>query len=170
VAGRARSAVAYCDLLELLNRKLDEFDRAVAAALARHPDAALFASFPGVGPNTAAVLLAEIGEDRARFPSAQALLAEAGLAPVTRSSGRSRSVRFRYAANGHLRRAFMWWAFTSLRLSPWAREGYEQGRARGLRYHRALRGLAARWGRILWRCWQDRAPYDVARHLSGRPG
>jgi transposase len=170
VAGRRRSALAYCDLLELLNRKLDEFDRAVADALARHPDAALFSSFPGVGANTAAVLLAEIGEDRERFPSAAALLAEAGLAPVTQSSGRTRRVRFRYAANAHLRRAFMWWAFTSIRLSPWAREAYQAGRARGLRYHRALRGVAARWARVLWRCWQDRRPYDVERHLMGTQG
>jgi transposase len=167
-AGRRRSALAYCDLLELLNAKLDEFDRAIAQALARHPDAPIFASFPGVGPHTAAVLLAEIGEDRARFPSAAALLAEAGLAPVTRASGRTRQVRFRYAANGHLRRAFMWWAFTSLRLSPWAREGYAAARSRGLRYHRALRGLAARWGRVLWRCWREGTAYDVERHLSGR--
>jgi hypothetical protein len=64
----------------------------------------------------------------------------------------------------------MWWAFTSIRLSPWAREAYEAGRARGLRYHRSLRGLGARWGRILWRCWQDRAPYDVRRHLMQPQG
>ena len=170
VAGRRPGALAYCDLLELLNGTLDEFDRAVAEALERHPDAGLFRSFPGVGAHTAAVLLAEIGEDRERFPSAASLLAEAGLAPVTRSSGRTRRVRFRYAANGHLRRAFMWWAFTSIRLSPWAREAYDAGRARGLRYHRALRGLAARWGRVLWRCWQDGASYDPERHLTERTG
>lgn len=169
VAGRRPGALAYCDLLELLNRQLDQFDRALAEALARHPDAGLFASFPGVGAHTAAVLLAEIGEDRERFPTPAALLAEAGLAPVTRSSGRTRRVRFRYAANGHLRRAFMWWAFTSIRLSPWAREAYEAGRARGLRFHRALRGLAARWARVLWRCWQDRSPYIAERHLEARP-
>jgi transposase len=166
VAGRRRGALAYCDLLELLNRQLDEFDHALAETLARHPDAKLFGSFPGVGAHTAAVLLAEIGEDRERFPTAAALLAEAGLAPVTRSSGRMRRVRFRYAANGHLRRAFMWWAFTSIRLSPWARDAYEAGRARGQRFHRALRGLAARWARVLWRCWQDRVPYLAARHAE----
>lgn len=168
VAGRRRGALAYCDLLELLNRQLGEFDRAVAEALDRHPDAGLFASFPGVGAHTAAVLLAEIGEDRERFLRAASLLAEAGLAPVTQSSGRSRRVRFRYAANGHLRRAFMWWAFTSIRLSPWARAAYEAGRGRGQRYHRALRGLAARWARVLWRCWQEREPYVAQRHLEAR--
>src|SRR6266496_379451 len=77
-AGKSRSALAFADLLELLNAKRDELDRAVAAALARHPDAGLFLSFPGVATQTAAALLAEIGEDRGRFPEPAMLLAEAG--------------------------------------------------------------------------------------------
>ena len=120
-----------------------------------------------MGPVTTAVLLAEIGEDRDRYPSDDVLLAEAGLAPVTRSSGRSRSVRFRYAANTRLREATMWWAYNSLKESPWAAQAFRQARTqRGQRYHRALRGLAARWTRILWRCWTDQVPYDPARHGS----
>jgi len=115
------------------------------------------------------VLLAEIGEDRTRFPEAAALLAEAGLAPVTRSSGRSRSVRFRYAANTHLREATMWWAFNSLKTSPWAAAAFRHARdQRGQRYHRALRGLAARWTRILWRCWTDHTTYDPQQHHAAQ--
>ena len=114
-----------------------------------------------------AVLLAEIGEDRARFPQPEVLLAEAGLAPVTRSSGRSRSVRFRYAANSRLREATMWWAFNSIKMSPWAAAAFRDARdQKGQRYHRALRGLAARWTRILWRCWTNHETYDPARHGS----
>ncbi len=83
-----------------------EYDYAIAAVVAAHPDAHILASFPGAGPVTTAVLLAEIGEDRARYPRPQVLLAEAGLAPVTRSSGRSRTVvsgqRF---VQGHYRAA-----------------------------------------------------------------
>lgn len=163
-AGKSRSALVFTDLLELLNAKRDELDRVVAAALARHPDAELFLSFPGVATLTAAALLAEIGEDRGRFPEPAMLLAEAGLAPVTRRSGASSRVRFRLAANHHLRDAFTWWAFNSLKSSPWARQGYDDARARGLRSHRALRGLGARWARVLWRCWQDGVAYDPARH------
>lgn len=140
-------------------------DDAIASVVAEHPDAEIFASFPGVGPVLTAVLLAEIGEDRDRYPSAQALLAESGLAPVTRSSGRSRSVRFRYAAKTRLREASMWWAFNSLKTSPWAAAAFRQARNdRGQRYHRALRGLAARWMRVAWRCWQDSVVYDPALH------
>jgi transposase len=165
VAGKSFSARSFTQLLQLLNHQLAEYDDAIAAAVAEHPDSAIFASFPGIGPVLTAVLLAEIGEDRQRFPSAAVLLAESGLAPVTRSSGRSRSVRFRYAANTRLREASMWWAFNSMKESDWASAAFRQARdQRGQHYHRALRGLAARWMRILWRCWTDSVPYDPARH------
>lgn len=165
VAGKSFSALAFTQVLQLLNTQLAEFDDAIAAATAEHPDAKIFASFPGIGPVLTAVLLAEIGEDRARFPEPAVLLAEAGLAPVTRASGRSHSVRFRYAANSRLREATMWWAFNSIKHSPWAAAAFRQARdQRGQRYHRALRGLAARWTRVLWRCWTNHEPYDPARH------
>ena len=170
VTGKSFSAQAFARLLSQLNTTLAEYDDAIAAAVAEHADWAIFASFPGIGPILTAVLLAEIGEDRNRYPSSDVLLAEAGLAPVTRSSGRSTSVRFRYAANRHLREAAMWWAFNSLKESPWAADAFRQARdQRGQRYHRALRGLSARWMRILWRCWTDGVPYDPARHASAAP-
>lgn len=167
VAGKSFSAQSFTRLLQLLNSQLAEFDDAIAAAVAEHPDARIFASFPGVGPVTTAVLLAEIGEDRLRYPRPEVLLAEAGLAPVTRSSGRSRSVRFRYAANTRLRESAMWWAYNSMKESPWAAAAFRQARdQRGQRYHRALRGLSARWMRILWRCWTDNTTYQPGKHTS----
>ena len=167
VAGKSFSAQSFTRLLQLLNTQLAEFDDAVAAAVADHPDARIFASFPGVGPVTTAVLLAEIGEDRGRYPTDSVLLAEAGLAPVTRASGRSRSVRFRYAANSRLRETAMWWSYNSLKESSWASAAFREARdQRGQRYHRALRGLAARWMRVLWRCWTDGVPYDPSKHSS----
>ncbi len=164
VAGKSFAACHHADLLEQLTRTREAYDERIARLLAEHPDGELFRSFPGVGPVLAATLLAEIGEDRGRFPEAAMLLAEAGLAPVTRQSGKTRRVRFRRAASHRLRQAFTWWAFNSLTESPWARQVYEENRARGQRYYRALRGLSARWGRVLYRCWQDGACYEVARH------
>jgi transposase len=167
VAGKSFSAQSFTRVLQLLNAQLAEYDDAIAAAIAEHPDTPIFASFPGVGPVTTAVLLAEIGEDRGRHPRPEVLLAEAGLAPVTRSSGRSRSVRFRYAANTRLREAAMWWAYNSMKESPWAAAAFRQARdQRGQRYHRALRGLSARWMRILWRCWTDGTTYSPDKHTS----
>jgi Transposase/Transposase IS116/IS110/IS902 family len=164
VAGKAHSALVFAELLGLLNQQLADYDDAIAVALERHPDAAIFASFPGVGLIGTAVLLAEIGEDRAHYPTVEILLAEAGLAPVTRASGRSCRVRFRYAANRNLREACTWWAYNSLKESTWASDAYRQARARGQHPYRALRGLGARWMRVLWRCWTDRVPYDPAKH------
>jgi hypothetical protein len=112
----------------MLNEQLAGDDDAIAAAVAEHPDTPIFASFPGVGPVLTGVLLAEIDQDRNRFPTAQVLLAEAGLAPVTPASGRSKSVRFRYAANSRLREACQWWAFNSLKVSPWANAAFRQAR------------------------------------------
>jgi transposase len=170
VAGKTHSALVFAELLGLLNRQLADYDDAIALAVERHPDAAIFASFPGVGPIGTAVLLAEIGEDRTHYPTPAVLLAEAGLAPVTRASGRSRQVRFRYAANRRLREACVWWAYNSLKESTWASDAYQQARARGQHPYRALRGLGARWMRVLWHCWTDRVPYDPAtHHRTARP-
>lgn len=161
-AARARAMLALVDLLEQVGRVLDDYETAIAGALERHPDAALFASFPGTGPITTATLVAEVGEDRSRFPSAGSLLAEAGLAPVTRQSGSSRRVGFRYAANHHLRAAWGQWMLTAIRISPWTRAAYDAARVRGQSHNRAVRSVGARWGRILWRCWLDRRAYDPA--------
>lgn len=91
-AARTRAMLPLVDLLEQVTRILDDYETAISGVLERHPDARLFASFPGTGLVTTATLLAEIGEDRPRFPSPGSLLAEAGLAPVTRQSGSSRWV------------------------------------------------------------------------------
>ena len=165
-AGKAFSAMLFVDQLELLNAQVRAISKRIRQRLAEHPDAAIFLSFPGMGEITAATMLAEMGEDRARFPTADVLLAETGTAPVTRSSGRSRTVRFRYAANKRMRHAIDWWTFVSVRDNDWAHDAYQQARARGQLHNRALRGLGARWTRILWRCWTDHTTYDPDRHLN----
>jgi transposase len=167
-AGKAFTTMLFVDQLELLNTQLRATTKRVRERLAAHPDAAIFLSFPGMGEITAATLLAEMGEDRQRFPTAAALLAETGTAPVTRASGRSRSVHFRYAANKRMRHAIDWWSFVSVRENAWAGEAYQQARARGHQHNRALRGIGARWVRILWRCWTDHSSYNPARHGSER--
>ena len=119
-----------------------------------HPDTTIFTSFPGIGPVTAAVLISEMGEARRRFPLTSALLADTGLAPVTKASGHTRQVGFRYAANRRMRHAIDWWMFVAAREDPWSADIYHQARAARQPHPRALRGLGARWVRILWRCSQ----------------
>jgi len=169
VAGKAYTAMMFVDQLDLLNRQVRAVTGRLAERLAEHPDAGLFLAFPGMGTVTAATMLTEMGEDRARFPTADALLAETGTAPVTRSSGRHRSVHFRYAANARMRHAITWWSFVSTREDEWAHAAYQQARARGQLHSRALRGIGARWVRVLWRCWTDHATYDPERHASRQP-
>lgn len=164
VAGKSFSARLFTQQLQLLNDQLRAYDKRLAVLLEQHPDTPILTSFPGIGPVVAGVLIAEMGEDRARFPAPGALLAEAGLAPVTRASGRTRQVRFRYAANRRMRHAIDWWAFVATREDDWSRHIYETARNRGQGKYRALRGLGARWTRILWRCWTDRIPYDPVIH------
>lgn len=164
--GKAFTALMFTDQLELLNNQIRLISKRIRDLLITHPDAHIFLSFPGLGDITAAIMLAEMGEDRARFPTADVLLAETGTAPVTRSSGRSHTVRFRYAANKRMRHAIDWWTFVAVRDNPWAHEAYDQARARGQQHHRALRGIGARWTRILWRCWTDHTTYDPTVHLK----
>jgi transposase len=168
VAGKAFTARLLTEQLALLNAQLRAYNMRLEQLLAEHPDAPIVRSFPGIGPVVAGVLISEMGEDRRRFPGPGVLLAEAGLAPVTRASGRTRQVRFRYAANHRLRHAIDWWAFTATREDDWSREIYDGARARGQGKYRALRGLGARWTRVLWRCWTDGVTYDPARRPAPR--
>ena len=150
--------------LRTLLARLDDLEGAVRAALAAHPDGALFRSFPRAGEINAAQLLAGIGADRARFPSADALAAQGGAAPVTRASGKARVVGFRWACDHRLRNALTTFADNSRHASPWAADVYARARARGADHPHAIRILAKAWSRVIWRCWQDRTRYDPARH------
>ncbi len=165
-AGKQFGALLLAEQLRMLNRHLRLYDEQLRQLLDAHPDSAVFRSFPGIGPVVAATLIAEMGEDRQRFPAPAALLAEAGLAPVTRASGRTRQVRFRYAANHRMRHAIDWWAFTAAREDPWTAGLYQLAHDRGQGKYRALRGIGARWTRVLWRCWQDRTPYNPDLHQT----
>jgi len=140
----------------------------IDAALSQHPDGPLVQSLPRSGAVNAAQILAELGDDRARFPSDAQLAAEGGLAPVTHASGKHHAVVFRWACNKRLRRALTTFADNSRHASRWAALVYQRARRRGCRHQHAVRILARAWVRILWRCWQDRTPYDLTRHRAAQ--
>src|SRR5437870_4861667 len=147
---------------------IQQLSAAIAAALPQHPDGPLVQSLPRSGAVNAAQILAELGDDRARFPTDEQFAAEAGLAPVTHASGQHRAVVFRWACNKRLRRAVTTFADNSRHASRWAALVYQRARARGCRHQHAIRILARAWARILWRCWQDRTPYHVGRHRAAQ--
>jgi transposase len=158
-----RAVVAVLTPLVAQIRRLDV---AIAAALAEHPDGALVQSFPRAGTITAAKIVAELGDDRTRFASADHVAAEAGVAPVTHASGHHRGVVFRWTCNKRLRQALTTFADNSRHASAWAAGVYARARTRGCRHPHAVRILARAWVRVLWRCWQVHEPYDVRRHRA----
>lgn len=164
--GDARGAVAlaFVAVLKHLRAQIDELDTRIAELLDAHPDAPIFQSLPRSGTIRAATLLAEIGDCRARFPDPESLACLAGVAPSTRASGRHHAVTFRWAADKKLRDALCDFAGDSWRANTWAEARYRQLRADGKRHPHAERILARSWAHIIWRCWQDRVPYDPARH------
>ncbi len=112
----------------------------------------------------AATLLGEIGDCRARYPTREALAGDAGQAAIAIQSGKRKAACFRWACNKRLRSAFGTLADSSRHWHPWAQHRYAAARARGQDHPRAIRTLGRAWCRIVWRCWQDRLPYDPARH------
>jgi transposase len=157
---------AFVAILEPLVSQLQLLTAASAATLAHHPDRLVVQHLPRSGPLNAAQLLAELGDDRTRFTDADHLAAEAGVAPVTRASGKYRGVAFRWACNKRLRQALTIFANNSRQASTWAATIYTRARARGCRHPHAIRILGRAWVRVLWRCWQDRVAYDPGRHRA----
>jgi transposase len=145
---------------------LEEIDQAIAQLFAQHPDRALWDSFPGAGQVLAPRLLAAFGADRQRYQEARQVQQFSGIAPVTVKSGKSCWVHWRWACPKFLRQSFHEFAAHSRRWSPWARAYYEQQIEKGAEHHAAVRALAFKWIRILYRCWKDRTPYDEQLYLQ----
>lgn len=152
----------------------ERFNCAIELVTAQLPDYELFRSLPGAGPIFAPRLLAAFGEDRERYQRCEELQKYSGVAPVTERSGQKSWVHWRYRAPTFLRQTFVEWAGETVPRSFWAKAFYQQQRTKGLSHQAALRALAFKWIRILFRCWQNRTPYDEATYLlalqrSGSP-
>lgn len=151
-------------VLEVLVAELAKLTSRVEHEVAQLADGRIVMSFPRAGKVNAAQILAELGDVRERFPSEEQLAAEAGVAPVTHESGKSRGVVFRWACNKRLRQAITTWADNSRHSSDWAAAVYKRARQRGCDHPHATRILARAWVRVLWRAWLARTPYDPTQH------
>jgi transposase len=141
-------------------------DTAIAQRAQSHPDFPLFQALPGAGPVFAPRLLVAFGEQRARYASAAELPKYAGIAPVTERSGKKSWVPWRLQCPKCLRQTFVEWAAASSRHSFWAQLYYQPQRAKGKAHPAAVRALACKWIRILYRGRQDRTPYDESVYLQ----
>jgi transposase len=154
-----------CRQLQLVQRTVIAFDQQIAAAYAAHPDRALFASLPGAGPVLGPRLLASLGANRERFAESAAQLQRyTGVAPVTKRSGGSCYIHRRYCCPKFHRQSFHEYAKESVLWCRWAGAYYLQQRTKGCPHHTAVRALAFKWQRVIWRCWQDRKPYEETKY------
>ncbi|WP_429354212.1 IS110 family transposase [Paraburkholderia sp. 32] len=145
---------------------IDVFDREIATVARTLPDFALFECLPGAGPHLTPRLLAAFGEQRERFRHAAELQKYSGIAPVTERSGKKCWVHWRWQCPTFLRQTFVEWAGQTINKSFWAGAYYRQQRAKGSSYQSAVRALAFKWIRILYRCWQTRTLYDESVYLN----
>src|SRR4029434_4831102 len=143
-----------------------DFDTAIAPRAQSHPDFPLLQALPGAGPVFAPRLLVAFGEQRERYATAAELQKYAGIAPVTERSGKKSWVHWRLQCPKFLRQTFVEWAAESIRHSFWAQLYYQQQRDQGKAHQAAVRTLAFKWIRILYRCWQDRTLYDESTYLQ----
>ena len=157
-----RQSLALLRQLDAACASAADLEQASVESFNQHPDAGIITSFPGLGALTGARVLAETGDDRSRFTDAKGLKAYAGAAPVTRASGKTRSVTRRHVKNNRLAAAGYTWAFSALTASPGARAHYDRRRDAGDRHAAAQRNLYGRMLGCLHHCLATGQRYDEA--------
>jgi transposase len=145
---------------------VERYDEEIAKHYRELADSRIFASFPAAAEVFGPRLLAVFGEDRCRFKSAQAVQCYAGVAPVTERSGKQHWVHWRFKTSKFVRQTLVEWSAQTIPHSYWAGEFYKRHRKRGGSHQGALRALAFKWVRILYRCWVNKTPYDESRYLK----
>jgi transposase len=159
---------AQVRVLRTLLGTIADLGRAIGAALLQHTKAGLLAPMPRIGEVNLAQIVAEVGPILDRAVDVEHACAEVGAAPVTRASGKSMGVSFRWAVNTRARFALTTFADNSRHASPWAARLYAEARARGKRHPHAVRIVARAWMRVMWACWHTNTPYDPLRHGGER--
>ncbi len=165
ISGQMLIRAQASQLLGLIE-SLKQYDARLAGLMQRHPDADIFQALPGAGQALAPRLLAAFGSNRERINSPAEIQCLSGIAPVTVKSGKSRHVHRRWACNKFLRQTFHEFASHCIRQSSWAKAYYDMLRDRGQKHQSAIRALAFKWIRILYRCWKTRTLYNEARYFE----
>ena len=166
---RAKAQLLEVLLIQLkaLIEAVQSYSEKVQRFFASMPAADLVKTLPGGKSGTIVPMLwAELGDAKSRWQSFRHLQAEAGAVPVTKASGKSRVVQFRFSCNKLMRYASYWFAFVSLNQSEWANRYYRDQRTKGHNHAQALRALGAKWLKIIFVMWRDHKPYDENYHLA----
>jgi transposase len=166
VEAKSLLALSLVNLLQTLEKQLQEYRTRIAAAFKAHPDHDIFGNLPGAKDKLAPRLLAELGSRREVFPDADSLMCRAGVSPVSFQSGQVCRVYIRWACDHFLRHTVHLWADKSRVKCAWAQAYYRAKRDQGHTHASALRCLGKRWLKVLWRLWQNRLTYDESIHLK----
>jgi transposase len=167
VRAKAKLLLALVMQLEASLKAVNSYNEEVESFFAAMAAADIAKTLPGAKSGTTVpTIWAELGDAQNRWNSFRHLQAEAGAVPVTKSSGKSRVVQFRFACNKHLRHAMYWFSFNSLSRCEWAKKYYWDQRAKGHSKHQALRALGAKWLKIIFVMWRDHKAYDENYHLA----
>jgi transposase len=161
-------AVSLAKMLRALEQQLAEYRARIQQLFRKHPDHELFGSLPGAGDKLAPRLLSEIGSDRSLFSDPEILQCLSGAAPISYQSGQIWKVYIRWHCNKHLRHAVHLWANCSRKTCGWAAAYYKAHRAKGHSHACALRCLAKRWLKILWKMWQTNLCYNEQLHHANQ--
>lgn len=160
-----RRVQLICRELDLVRDTIAEYDAEIKALFAAHPDQPIFASLPGAGPVLAPRLLTAMGADRELYDNARQIQCFSGVAPVTKKSGQKNHVHRRYRDPIFLRQSFHEYAKESVLHCRWAAAYYLQQREqRGAPHNTAVRALAFKWQRVIFRCWKNSTPYSDAQY------
>lgn len=152
--------------IRAFNRAIQGYDQRITELFKAHPDGFIFASFPGAGKQLAPRLVGVFGTDRTRYEAAINVATYSGVAPVIERSGKQEWIRWRWHCPKFLRQSLVEFAGKSVMYSAWAKVYYNEQIKRGKGHQAAVRALAFKWIRILFRCWKERTPYDEAKYLS----
>jgi transposase len=167
VRAKAQLVEVLIEQLRAAIKAVKIYNHKVESFFASSPAAQFAKTLPGGKSGTlVAAIWAELGDAQGRWESSRHLQAEAGAVPVTKASGKSRVVHFRFACNKHLRHTMYWFSFVSVNHSEWAKLYYRGQRDKGHSHHQALRALGAKWLKIIFVMWRDHKPYDENYHLA----
>jgi len=166
IEGHAIYAKALAAIIEPLDLQIAKHDQVIAAEWAAHPQYELFDSLPGAGKVMAPRLAVAFGLDKTRYESADEMQRYSGIAPIIEQSGRHWWTHARWGYPKFLHQTFHEFAQASIPHSAWAKAVYDEHRANGCGHHSAIRALAFRWIRILFRLWQDDELYDEQQHID----
>jgi transposase len=166
IEARRQIVLSLTKTLRPIVDQIRDLTSQIAGAVRNHPDGQIFLSLfrDPKSTITAAGLLAEIGDNRTRYPHPDTLAADAGIAPIAIESGKRRHATFRRGCDHRLRTHMATLADSTRHWHPWAKHVYTQARNRGCDHPHAIRILGRAWTRILWNCWQNNTPYDPTKH------